>query len=64
MRGVFRMNSPLIDRLGWGKNSLFGCVLRRMMNVFFRSVRWRDNTDRAPERNHQCRNNTAHMPNS
>lgn len=49
MSSVLRMNRPLIGRFVFPSSALFARVmLRRMMNVFFRGVRRRDNADRAP----------------
>lgn len=49
MRGVFRMDGPLTGRLALRSGALIaGVVLNRMMKVFFRRMRRRDNADRAP----------------
>lgn len=49
MRSMLRVYSTLVDWFALCSAPLFArIVLRRMMNIFFRGVRRRDNTDRAP----------------
>jgi|GEM_PF-2276150 len=49
MSSMLRVNSTFIYRIALRNGPLFARVmLHRMMNVFFRSVRRRDNADRAP----------------
>ncbi|WP_375210609.1 hypothetical protein [Hyphococcus sp.] len=49
MRGVLRMDGTFVSRLALCRSALFArVVLRRMMDVFFRRVRRRDDANRAP----------------